>query len=174
MTNWFNPDKRSVRFLLFGLMLVGLVMTSAIPEAFGARGKVFAFAYVAMQLCRPLFVLAVLGQKQQLAANYRRILGWAIISAAFWIVGAFRENEARMNAQAAFTLILGPMIYLAANMIYKRMISGRIALSHLLTMAALALLLPLSGWMNLLEVNVAVTLLVLCIIILEQRKRISD
>src|SRR3712207_115068 len=41
-TNWFDPDKPPVRLLLIALMLVSLVMSVAIPEAFGERGLMFA------------------------------------------------------------------------------------------------------------------------------------
>ena len=38
VTNWFNPDTRPIRILLFISMLVGLVMAAAIPYAFTYRG----------------------------------------------------------------------------------------------------------------------------------------
>lgn len=37
VTNWFNPDTRPIRILLFISMLVGLVMAAAIPYAFTYR-----------------------------------------------------------------------------------------------------------------------------------------
>src|SRR5215210_191083 len=46
VTNWFDPDRLPVRLLLVALMLVSLVMSVAIPEAFGAGGLMFALAYV--------------------------------------------------------------------------------------------------------------------------------
>ena len=95
VTNWFDPDKRSIRLMLFCLMIVGLVMTSAIPEAYTERGVIFALAYVAMLLGRPIFVLCILG-KHPLRRNYHRILAWALASALFWILGALREAEWRL------------------------------------------------------------------------------
>ena len=49
VTNWFNPDTRPIRILLFISMLVGLVMAAAIPYAFTYRGLIFAICYVLIQ-----------------------------------------------------------------------------------------------------------------------------
>lgn len=95
-TNWFDPETPRIRGMIFTLMLLGLVMTSAIPEAFGERGWVFAFAYVAIQVGRTAFITFQLGRDHQLAANHRRMLAWLSVSAVFWISGAFVEPEARM------------------------------------------------------------------------------
>ena len=48
-TNWFDPDRLAVRLVLVAVMLASLVMSVAIPEAFGERGLMFALAYVAIQ-----------------------------------------------------------------------------------------------------------------------------
>jgi low temperature requirement protein LtrA len=37
-TNWFDPDRRAVRLVLVGVMLASLLMSAALPEAFGERG----------------------------------------------------------------------------------------------------------------------------------------
>lgn len=96
VTNWFDPETPRIRGLIFTLMLLGLVMTSAIPEAFGERGWIFALAYVAIQVGRTGFIALQLGRDHPLAANYRRMLAWVSVSAVFWIAGAFVEHEARI------------------------------------------------------------------------------
>src|ERR687884_1514935 len=58
VTNWFDPDQSPVRFMLVALMLVSLIMSAAVPEAFGQRGWIFAVAYVALQIGRTSFVVA--------------------------------------------------------------------------------------------------------------------
>lgn len=35
VTNWFNPDTRQIRLLLFAIMLLGLFAAAALPQAFG-------------------------------------------------------------------------------------------------------------------------------------------
>lgn len=96
VTNWFDPETPRIRGMIFAIMLAGLVMASAIPGAFGARGLVFALAYVAIQVGRTAYIVWELGPDHPLAANYRRMLGWVSIAAVFWIAGAFVEREARM------------------------------------------------------------------------------
>ncbi|MBF0647953.1 low temperature requirement protein A [Dysgonomonas sp. GY75] len=85
MTNWFDPDLRSIRILLFALMLAGLVVASAIPGAFVDRGLVFALSYVTIQLERTAFILLMLGRRHELTPNYTRIFGWFVIFAVFWL-----------------------------------------------------------------------------------------
>src|SRR3546814_14524749 len=43
--NWLDPERANVRLMLILLMLAGLVLSSAIPYAFGVRGWMFAAAY---------------------------------------------------------------------------------------------------------------------------------
>lgn len=96
VTNWFDPEQPRIRTLLFASMLIALVMAAAIPEAFGERGLVFAGCYVAMQVGRTAFIVMQLGRDHPLAANYRRILAWLVISACLWIAGGLTEHGARL------------------------------------------------------------------------------
>src|SRR5918998_1519298 len=59
-TNWFDPNVLPVRLMLGAVMLASLVMSVAIPEAFGERGLMFALAYVAIQLGRTVFAVLAL------------------------------------------------------------------------------------------------------------------
>lgn len=96
VTNWFDPETPRIRGLVFAIMLAGLLMAAAIPGAFGERGLIFALAYVAIQVGRTAYIVWELGPDHPLSSNYRRMLGWVSIAAAFWIAGAFVEHEARM------------------------------------------------------------------------------
>ena len=71
VTNWFDPETPRIRWLLFVTMLLGLVMASALPQAFGARGLVFALAYVAIQVGRTAYIVIELGRDHPLAAKAR-------------------------------------------------------------------------------------------------------
>ena len=96
-TNWLDPATPPVRIVLFVLMLAGLVLSTSIPTAFGARGLVFACAFVFMQLGRSVFMVWVLRHHNQ--ANYRnylRIMIWLAVSGSFWIAGGFAEPEHRL------------------------------------------------------------------------------
>ncbi len=100
VTNWFDPEAPRIRGLLFTVMLAGLVMASAIPDAFGGRGLIFAGAYVAIQVGRTAYIAWELGPDHPLSANYRRMLGWLSIAAIFWIAGAFMDDWTRAGLWA--------------------------------------------------------------------------
>ncbi|WP_034301076.1 low temperature requirement protein A [Herbaspirillum sp. RV1423] len=93
VTNWFDPETLQIRIMLFAIMLVGLLMAAAIPDAFAARGLVFAAAYATIQVGRTLFVLCCLGGRHALTPNFRRMLGWLCISAVFWIAGGLSHEH---------------------------------------------------------------------------------
>jgi low temperature requirement protein LtrA len=99
VTNWLDPDKMPVRGMLVVLMLLGLVLSASIPEAFGDKGLLFAGAYVLMQVGRSLFTTYAV--KEASASNYRnflRISTWLIVSGIVWIAGGLLEHEARLVA----------------------------------------------------------------------------
>lgn len=88
VTNWFNPERPYLRIVLFASMALALVMSASIPNAFTTQGVVFAGCYVAIQVGRTGFIVWQLERTHALAANYRRMLGWLLISAGFWLGGA--------------------------------------------------------------------------------------
>jgi low temperature requirement protein LtrA len=112
VTNWFNPDAVPIRAMLLAVMLVGLLMSAALPEAFGELGLVFAVGYVVIQVGRTLYVLLYLGGSHALTANFRRILGWMSIAAVFWIAGGLAHGPARLCLWATAVLCeyVSPMI----------------------------------------------------------------
>jgi len=96
-TNWLDPERPPVRLLLLAMMLVGLVLSTAIPDAFGAAGPIFAGAYVTIQVGRTLFMLWGLGDASPSnTRNFQRFLVWLLVSAGFWLAGAARTGETRL------------------------------------------------------------------------------
>lgn len=112
VTNWFNPKTKFIRILLFCIMLIGLIMAAAIPEAFADRGLIFALSYVVIQLGRTTVIIFILGNKHHLSANFKRILGWFSISSVFWIMGACLGGYTRMMLWATAVLCdyISPMV----------------------------------------------------------------
>ena len=98
-TNWFDPDRLPVRLVLVAVMLASLLMSVAIPEAFGKRGLMFALAYVAIQVGRTFFTFIALrkslGTSHPLSRTFQRILTWFVASGVLWITGGLLEGEAR-------------------------------------------------------------------------------
>jgi low temperature requirement protein LtrA len=98
-TNWIDPDKPSVRMLMFALMLAGLLMSAAIPNAFGHEGLLFAVAYTFIQVTRSLFMVAATrGRDTVIHRNFQRISAWLCVSAVFWIAGGLAGGYERVAA----------------------------------------------------------------------------
>ncbi len=94
-TNWIDPAHPAVRLLLVTLMLISLVMSASIPEAFGSRGLPFAAAYVVLQIVRSAFVVAAFG-RARMGRNYAQLLAWSCIAGAVWVGGAFADPDVRL------------------------------------------------------------------------------
>src|SRR4028119_431051 len=93
-TNWFDPDTLPVRLTLVAVMLASLVMSVAIPEAFGERGVMFALAYVAIQVGRTVFAVLALGTSHPLGGSFRRMLCWFAAAGGLWGGGGLLEGGA--------------------------------------------------------------------------------
>jgi len=98
-------------------MLLGLLMSTSIPEAFGERGLLFAVAYVTMQVGRSLFAsFAMARHNPSGASNLRRLTLWFAIAGVFWIAGGIAGDPAiRLGLWA---LAVG-IEYAAASLRYR-------------------------------------------------------
>ncbi|WP_051639902.1 low temperature requirement protein A [Cellulomonas sp. URHE0023] len=106
VTNWLDPDKVPVRTLLLVLMLLGLLMSSAIPDAFGDKALLFAIPYVLIQVGRAGFTVWAMGRHwPENAYNFRRITVWLAVSGAFWIAGALVDGNQRLALWVVAALI---------------------------------------------------------------------
>ena len=81
--------------MLIGVMLASLGMSVALPDAFGDRGLMFALAYVAIQVGRTLFMVAVLQPGAPLHRNFVRVSVWFAITGVLWVAGGFAEAGTR-------------------------------------------------------------------------------
>ena len=96
VTNWLDPERWPVRLLLFALMGCGLMLTMAIPQAWGDRGLVFGAAVATMQVGRSLFMLGALWRRNPANfVNFMRITVWLCCSGALWIAGGLADGHAR-------------------------------------------------------------------------------
>jgi low temperature requirement protein LtrA len=94
--NWFDPESDAVRGVLVFSMLASLLMAAAVPEAFGARGLLFALGYVALQVGRNAAATVLLVHDHPLRAVYERITAWSIASGVLWIAGGLADPGVRM------------------------------------------------------------------------------
>tara|TARA_B100000676_G_C17960263_1_gene777135 strand:- start:84 stop:1271 length:1188 start_codon:yes stop_codon:yes gene_type:complete len=96
VTNWLDPERIPVRLLLFTLMLLGMLVSIAIPKAFTDYGLLFALAYVTMQVGRTVFVcLHSRKHRPELHNDFLRMTLWFALAAVFWIAGALQEESTR-------------------------------------------------------------------------------
>jgi low temperature requirement protein LtrA len=94
LTNWLDPELLAVRLALLALMLVSLLLSAGIPDAFGARGLAVGGAYAAMQIGRSAFAVIVL-RGEELQKNFQRILVWCLLSGALAIAGGLEHGTLR-------------------------------------------------------------------------------
>jgi low temperature requirement protein LtrA len=94
VTNYLDPERLPLRLLLLALMLLSLVLSAALPTAFGAGGLVVAGAYATMQIGRTLFAIVVL-RGAALQRTFVRLLVWNIGIGCLWLLGAFWPAQVR-------------------------------------------------------------------------------
>ena len=95
VTNWMDPERIEIRLLLVLLMLISLVMSAALPHAFGGWGWVVGTAYAVQQIGRSVFTVAALRGSPGLRRNFERILAWCVVSGAFAVAGGLVTGPAR-------------------------------------------------------------------------------
>lgn len=110
VTNWLDPERLPVRTLLVVLMLLGLVLASAIPEAFGDKALLFAVMLVTMQVGRSAFTTVALGRVwPENALSFARITTWLVVSGSVWVAGALvEEHRLLLWGVAAAVDVAGP------------------------------------------------------------------
>jgi low temperature requirement protein LtrA len=114
ITNWLDPERLAVRLLLLALMFAGLLLSTALPQAFDGHGLMFAGAYAFMQVGRSCFMLWALRQSPLAARrNFHRITAWLVISGMLWVCGGILSAEARLYCWIAALAIeyLGPAAF---------------------------------------------------------------
>ncbi|MGQ5261605.1 low temperature requirement protein A [Micromonospora sp. ZYX-F-536] len=96
VTDMYDPERTEIKLLITAVMFGALLMTTAIPEAFGARGLVFAATYVAIHLGRGLFLMPIVRRHPETQRRAARIFVWFAVSAIPWIIGGYVSDDARI------------------------------------------------------------------------------
>jgi low temperature requirement protein LtrA len=95
-TNWLDPNRAPVRLALIVIMILSMVMSSAIPGAFGAYGLPFALAYVAIQVGRTCYTAwAKEDFPHGSSTNMARATIYFVVGGLLWIVGALDPDPNR-------------------------------------------------------------------------------
>jgi low temperature requirement protein LtrA len=112
ISNYFDVRTRLVRVVMLAGAFVGLVLASAIPEAFDERGMTFALAVVALIVGAPVLGMIAAGPGHPLRIVLRRVAIWDTLTGALWIAGAFAEGDTRLTLWLLASLIIGVVIFL--------------------------------------------------------------
>jgi low temperature requirement protein LtrA len=96
MANWFDPDSPAVRAVLATVTLGSLLMAAALPEAFGARGVLFAVSYVAVQVGRNAAAALLLRRRHRLGGIFERLVVWSAAAGVLWLAGAAVDDDPRL------------------------------------------------------------------------------
>jgi low temperature requirement protein LtrA len=96
-TNELDTETIPVRLLLLALMLVSLLMSVAIPDAFGEHALLFAGSYVAIQVGRHVFLTFAAAEPETIERERAgRILTWFVAAGVLWIAGALVDGPGRV------------------------------------------------------------------------------
>ncbi|MEU7780894.1 low temperature requirement protein A [Micromonospora parva] len=105
LTNWLQPDQGPVRTMLIGMALGSLLLSAAIPDAFGWTGPLFALVYVIMQVGRTLFALWAVQGSPWLVAGFQQSLPWITGTSVLVVLGGLVGGAARDAVWAAVIVI---------------------------------------------------------------------
>ena len=93
VTNWIDPDRAPNRLMLGAVMLGSLIMSAAVPGAFGASGLAFAVSYITIQIGRSIYVSRVMARENDgQGRNLLRVTIWFAATAPLWLWGAVQDS----------------------------------------------------------------------------------
>jgi low temperature requirement protein LtrA len=95
-TNWLDPERTPVRIVLILIMLASMVLSSAIPDAFGRFGLAFGISYAAIQVGRTAYTAwAKEGFPGGRSTNMARATLYFALAAPLWIAGGLDPDPIR-------------------------------------------------------------------------------
>jgi low temperature requirement protein LtrA len=125
VTDFYDPQRLRIQVVIVGTMLGSMMLAAGIPQAFGARGLVFASCYVAVHIGRGIFLVASLGGSQA-QARAARFMIWFAASGVAWIAGGLASGESRAVLWAVGLTV----DYVAAGLRYPVPGLGRVPLAQ--------------------------------------------
>jgi low temperature requirement protein LtrA len=94
LVNWLDPHQLPVRRLLLAVMVVSLISSAAIPEAFGPAGLFIGASYGAVQIGRNLFAVYAT-RHEALERNFQRFFVWSLAGGSLAIIGGLAQGHVR-------------------------------------------------------------------------------
>jgi low temperature requirement protein LtrA len=96
ITSRFDPRHHRVQLMVLVSAFGQVIMSTSLPYAFVGRGLAFAAPYVLLQIVRPLLLLPLVRQREELRSLYARTAVWSAVSAVFWLCGVLVQEESRV------------------------------------------------------------------------------
>ena len=96
--------RRTARYLLMGVMVIGLIMNASITRAFEHSPWMFVAPLLAIQIGRPLLTRRV-DVLPAMRLHRINMVVWAAVSAVPWVVGALVDEHSRLIWWAAAAAI---------------------------------------------------------------------
>jgi len=97
--------RRTARYLLMGVMVIGLIMNASITRAFEHSPWMFVAPLLAIQIGRPLLTRRV-DVLPAMRLHRINMVVWAAVSAVPWVVGALADEHNRLIWWAAAAIDL--------------------------------------------------------------------
>jgi len=94
LVNWLDPNQLPVRRLLLAVMVVSLISSAAIPQAFGPAGLAIGASYAAVQVGRNLFAVYAT-RHEALERNFQRFFVWSLLGGSLAILGGLAQGHLR-------------------------------------------------------------------------------
>jgi low temperature requirement protein LtrA len=94
LVNWLDPNQVPVQRMLLAVMVVSLVSSAAIPQAFVRAGLVIGASYAAVQIGRNLFAVYAT-RHEALERNFQRFFVWSLVGGSLAIIGGLAQSPVR-------------------------------------------------------------------------------
>ncbi|WP_406076364.1 low temperature requirement protein A [Micromonospora sp. NBC_00858] len=86
ITDTYSPRKRPIPYLILGVMFGLMLMSAALPAAFGDHGLIFGGTWAAINLGRGLTLIRSLRGRSEQERSVRALV-WSLGSGILWVVG---------------------------------------------------------------------------------------
>ncbi|AVT33663.1 hypothetical protein C6361_34195 [Plantactinospora sp. BC1] len=96
VSNLYDPQHSLIQLTTLCALVGSLLMTAAIPTAFGPHGVVFASAYVGIHLTRGFLLAPALRGQPEARARAISVLSWFTASGVLWMAGGVSDGTRRV------------------------------------------------------------------------------
>ena len=85
-TDLYSPQERPIQLVVLGIMFGGMLMSAALPTAFGGHGLIFGATWAGINWTRALVLIPALRGRPERERPIR-VLFWTTISGVLWVAG---------------------------------------------------------------------------------------